>query len=272
VIRIGVLGDLHYPREGKLFYELLKVLKHNDFDFLFLCGDIVNYANMFYLEKLIKKIVSVGRVRIIGVMGNHDFWLSKNLWRKGFTSLDLIPMYSRVLGIHGGSLLWDSIYETEEFVVVGVPGWYDFSFAPHSLNFTRDDYLKGWFFGFQWNDMLYVKFDFPPEKFVEMNIVKLKQQLDHAVRLHKRIFVLLHFVPIKDFLRYSGDRDDVWNAYAGSQRLGEVILEYGSRISKVFFGHFTYKKLRAKKILRGGIEFISVDVSHGMEAMEIIEI
>ena len=272
MIRIGVLGDLHYPRESQLFYELLRILKRYDFDFLFLCGDTVNYANMFYLEKLVKKIVDRGRVRIVGVMGNHDFWLPESLRRRGFTSLDIIPMYSRVLRIYGGFLLWDSIYETEEFVVVGVPGWYDFSFAPKNLNFTRDDYLRGWFFGFQWNDMLYTKFGFPPEKFVEINVERLRQQLDYATRLHKKIFVLLHFVPIRDFLRYSGDPEDVWNAYAGSQKLGEVILEYGDRISTVFFGHFTYKKLKAKKILRSGIEFINVDASQGIEAMEIIEV
>jgi len=120
--------------------------------------------------------------------------------------------------------------------------------------------------------MLYTKLSFPLEKFVEINVERLRQQLDYATRLYKKIFVLLHFVPIRDFLRYNGDREDVWNTYAGSQKLGEVILEYGDRISTVFFGHFTYRKLKAKKIRRGGIEFISVDASQGIEAMEIIEV
>ncbi len=78
------MGDLHYPRESQLFYEFLRILKRYDLDFLFLCGDIVNYANMFYLEKLVKKIVDGERVRIVGVMREPQFLAPRESPKKKF--------------------------------------------------------------------------------------------------------------------------------------------------------------------------------------------
>lgn len=264
-----VLGDLHYPREADLFYKFLGLLEKEKPDYIFFCGDIINYANLFYLDKLLRKILRIVKAKIIGVMGNHDFWRTREMIRTNIYSEDIISMYKKVFRKYGAHLLWDEPYIADSFAVAGVPGWYDFSFASPDLDITIQDYKRGWFFGFQWNDALFVKFRVSPEKFVEINLSMLKKQLDELSKIRKRTYVLLHFVPIQDFIAYRHDIEDVWNAYAGSPKFGDLIMRY-SFIKQVFFGHFNPKYLTSKVVIKNGVKFVNVDISHGLESIEII--
>ena len=106
-MRILVFGDIHYPREGELFGELLKLLSKEDFDYLAICGDIINFGNAEYLRKFLSIIHKRTRARVIAVMGNHDFWLSKTARKCGYTSWDLIKIYQRVFREFNDILLWD---------------------------------------------------------------------------------------------------------------------------------------------------------------------
>ncbi|MEX0569547.1 MAG: metallophosphoesterase [Candidatus Njordarchaeota archaeon] len=267
-MRILFLGDIHYPREAAILFDLLRLIENKKPDIIAICGDILNHADIFLLDKLLRKIHRRTKTRIIAVMGNHDFWIIR---RKTISSWDLIQSYEKAMKKHDDVLLWEEPFVEEGIAIVGVPGWYDFSFAPFSLGFTRIDFLRGTYGGFIWNDVRYAKFAEEPEEITKIHTQKLEKQISKIG--NNQIIVILHFIPMKDFLIYNGNPNhDFWNAYSGSELLGETILKHNQKIRYVFFGHHSYKKLKTKSIIREDITLYSVDISDGVDASMLLEI
>ena len=163
--------------------------------------------------------------------------------------------YRRIFEKYDAHLLWNEPYYGDSFTIVGVPGWYDFSFAPFELGFTREDFLKGYYGGYQWMDILYTDFRMSPEEVTLRNADMLKRQLERA---KNPVIVLLHFVPLRDFLLYTGNpENDFWNAYGGSKIFGEIILGSNKNIKYVFFGHVDYKRLKTIE-LKLGVSYLEM--------------
>jgi len=134
ILKILACGDIHYPREEALFFNFLRFIEKEKPDLIILCGDILNYANIHNLDKFLRKIHRRAKTRIVAVMGNHDFWIIRKN-RKTGESWGLIAAYSKALCKYGDILLWDKPYIHDDFIIVGIPGWYDFSYAPFELGF-----------------------------------------------------------------------------------------------------------------------------------------
>lgn len=269
-----VAGDIHYPRESYLFAQMLDLIKKTDFDYILLCGDILNYGNIQLLRNFLKKIHKYYKSKIIAVMGNHDFWLSKNAKRSGYTSWDLIDRYNRIFRSFGDYLLWKHEYIDRSIGFAGVPGWYDYSFAPWHLGITRKMLDSGFYNGMFWNDFQYTKFNAKVEEILEPNLINLRKQFE-SLRNHKikKVIVLLHFVPLEDFIiKDSSKKELFWNAYIGSRKLGDLILEYKDIVRYVFFGHVDVRFLTKKATIKEGVHFINVDVSNNFEECYILEI
>jgi len=272
-MRILVFGDIHYPREGELLNELLKLLAKEDFDYLAICGDIINFGNAEYLRKFLSIIHKRTEAKIIAVMGNHDFWLSKTAKKRGYTSWDLIKIYQQVFREFNDVLLWDKEYVVNKIGFVGVPGWYDYSFAAWHLRINRRVLDQGYYMGYQWNDAIYTRFDMRVEEILERNLIKLEKQLNNVRDIRaKRVIVLLHFVPLREFIVIRNNMEDFWNAYLGSYKLGELIRKYKEYVNYVFFGHTDPRFLSAREKVIDGIRFINVDISDGLENIFILEI
>jgi len=272
-MRILVFGDIHYPREGKLFGELLKLLTKEDFDYLAICGDIINFGNAEYLRKFLSIIHKRTQAKIIAVMGNHDFWLSKTAKKRGYTSWDLIKIYQRVFREFNDILLWDREYLVNDVGFVGVPGWYDYSFAAWHLGINRKILDQGYYGGYQWNDFVYTRFNMRVEEILERNLIKLEKQLNRIRNNNiRKVIVLLHFVPLREFIMIRNNPEDFWNAYLGSYKLGELIRKYKERVKYVFFGHVDPRSLSAREKVIDGIHFINVDISDGLENIFILNI
>jgi len=272
-MRVLVFGDIHYPREGELLYKLLKLLTKEDFDYLAICGDIINVGNSEYLRKFLTIIHEKTKAKIIAVMGNHDFWLSKTAKKRGYTSWDLIEIYQRVFRAFDDILLWDREYLVNKIGFVGVPGWYDYSFAAWHLRINRRVLDQGFYMGYQWNDFVYTRFNMRVEEILERHLVKLERQLNR-IKNHrlKSVIVLLHFVPLREFIVIRNNMEDFWNAYLGSHKIGDLIREYKAYVKYVFFGHVDPRFLSAREITIDGIRFINVDISHGLENIYVLEI
>lgn len=271
-MRILIFGDIHYPREGELLGKLLHLLDKEDFDFLAICGDIINFGNAEYLRKFLFILHKRTQARIIAVMGNHDFWLSKKAMKSGYVSWDLIKIYQRVFREFDDVLLWDREYFIDGIGFAGVPGWYDYSFATWHLRMNRSVLDQGYYMGFQWNDFVYTRFNMRVEEILEINLIKLEKQLSRLRdRKAKKVIVLLHFVPLKEFIVIRNNMEDFWNAYLGSHKLGDLIRKYKDCVKYVFFGHVDPRFLSAREKVIDGIRFINVDISHQLENIFILE-
>ena len=272
-MRLIALGDLHYPREGKLFYQFLNVIEKEDLDLILLCGDILNYGNAQYLRDFLSKVHRRTSAKILAVMGNHDFWLSKSMIKKGLTSWHLIEIYDKILREYNDILLWDKEFVIDDIGFAGVPGWYDYSFAPWSFRMNRWVLDSGYYMGYQWNDFIYTKFNMKVEDILKIHLKKLRAQLNRLKMAEvKRVIVLLHFVPLREFVLTRNSPEDFWNAYLGSEKLGLEILKYGDIVRYVFFGHTDRRNLARDIVEKNGIFFINVDVSHNLEHMFVLNI
>ncbi|MCD6513682.1 MAG: metallophosphoesterase [Candidatus Odinarchaeota archaeon] len=264
-MRILVLGDLHYPREGKLLVRLLNEIKKNNYDYIFICGDLVNYGNKNLLTKLLSLIHKNSSAKVVAVMGNHDFWLSNKEFKQRKSSWDNISKYKHVFREFKDILLWDTPYIIGDWGIAGVPGWYDFSFVNHSLKVPMKFYLEGILpHSFEvWNDPRMTNFGESPEKITEKNVKMLHEQLSQLKRKGiKKVIVLLHFVPLKEFIKYTNElKFDFWNAFYGSTVLGDTILKFKDVVKRVYFGHISHKFLKAKVLTVENIHFEVVDIS-----------
>ena len=253
------------------FFNFLRFIEKEKPDLIILCGDILNYANIHNLDRFLRKIHRRAKTRIVAVMGNHDFWIIRKN-RKTGESWGLIAAYSKALSKYGDILLWDKPYIHDDFIIVGIPGWYDFSYAPFELGFRWEDFMRGSLGGEYWNDFRYVSFEKDPEEVTRIHLEKLREQLN-KISPNRTTMVILHFIPLRNFLVYNGDPyHDYWNAYSGSSKLGDLVLSANVGISRVFFGHHSYKKLARKKLVVNNVVFESVDISKGIEAAVLMEI
>jgi len=271
-MKLLVVGDLHYPYEFR-FFQFKKLLERENPDLILICGDILNYFSLIHLDVFLNEIHKVSAAQLIAVMGNHDFWRVRKDDLATGTSWSNIYQYHRLLQEHGDILLWKNPYILDELGIVGVPGWFDFSFAPWSLGFTREDFERGVYNNSIWNDMLYTSFLMSSEEVTKLHITLLNRQLLDVTREDlNTVIVLLHFVPLKEFVPVQEkDKNELfWNAYYGSQQLGETILAYKDIISYVFFGHLSPRYLTQKKIIKEGIPFESVDITENINDSAIL--
>ncbi len=269
-MKIIVLGDLHYPREGKLFHQFLDLIKKENIDLILLCGDILNYGNVQYLRVFLSKIHKRTEAKIIAVMGNHDFWLSKNMIRRGLNSWNLIDVYRGVFKEYGDFPLWDKELIVDDIGFAGVPGWYDYSFADWKFRMNRYILDSGYYMGYQWNDFIFTRFNMKVEDILEIHLKNLRNQLDRLRKSNvEKVVVLLHFVPLREFIKIRNIKEDFWNAYLGSEKLGSEILKYSDIVRYVFFGHTDKRNLSRKALRVNWIYFINVDVSHNLSNMFI---
>ncbi len=269
-MKLLIIGDIHYPREPGIFIKLLNLIEETSPDILAICGDIINFANKHWLRKFFRKIHRRKKnLKVVAVMGNHDFWLSKSAMRRGMTSWDLVDVYSETFEEFGDFLLWDSPF-MEEVEIVGVPGWYDYSFAPWHLGFKKKDFDRGVIDNWIWNDVVYTKFNMSNEEVLKENLKHLEKQLTLAHS--NKVIVLLHFVPLRDFVRFTNDRfKDFWTAYYGSDKLAVPIIQ-SNKVKYVFFGHISIKHLLSKRVFKNGILFESVDISDDISNHVILDI
>jgi len=116
--RTGWISDVHLGTRGSQVAELLGFLKNNDFETLYLVGDIIDIwalrRGIFWPQEhndVIQKILRKGRngTPIIYIVGNHDEFLSKFLGSYGSVTIKINDVHvtssgQRILVMHGHEL------------------------------------------------------------------------------------------------------------------------------------------------------------------------
>lgn len=271
--RILLASDLHYPTDGSLAWTLAEVLRHVDADALVLGGDFVDYGNENNIDKLLTIIRRTYKGPILAVWGNHEHYLSQIRIRKGWTSLDQLERLRQALTRYGASTLdTDGPMNVNGISLVGVVGWYDYSFGPPQ--YLEEDYDRCNPFGYSietlrhcakdpqylgcppswWNDCLYVKLPMHHKDYARLNAEKLENQLRTA---EPPVIVVLHHVPRKDLIKYTGNpQEDFDYAYAGSPTLKEVINHHSDKVAVITYGHLHNESVN-RVVMTDGIPYIN---------------
>ncbi|MGC8597135.1 MAG: metallophosphoesterase family protein [Thermocladium sp.] len=244
-MKILLLSDIHWPSDA----AVKALSKARNFDMLILAGDFMDCglsvacyeASFDSFFRLIKKVS--GKKEIIAVLGNHEHYLSRNELRRGITSLEKIASYRKYFGEHDSVLLdFEGPYCINGFCIAGNVGWYDYSFAV-GYDFKYYDQCNPYGCSVEslwqcerqycncpdyFRDCLYVRLGMSNGEYLSYNVNSLRKQLS---KVNQPTILVLHHAPRKDIIKDDG----FYSAYDGSNKLDEVVREFGSRY--VVYGH-----------------------------------
>ena len=235
-MNIGLISDLHTDASGAnktIVSYIIDAIKKAKLDVFVLAGDITPKLSEFYeiLGEFAKADLACQK---LFVPGNHDVWVNKTA---NMTSEQKCRIISEVCEDHGFHSLIDAPYIIEKIAFCGTIGWYDYTFASDSYDFSTKQYTKKQLMGRVWSDKHYVNWMDSDENIAHRFENDLKQQIDSVRDKVQRIIVVTHHVPFQECIRYRGELPwDFFRAYMGSKGLGEICLQE-PLVSHVLFGH-----------------------------------
>ena len=259
-MRLLVTSDLHYnhARSRPLADEVIgRINAERDADALLVIGDTA-VADGDALERCLGLFTFDGP-RLF-VAGNHELWTAGE---------DSYHLYTHELPRRVAAMGWRWL-EGEPFVlgnvaVVGNLSWYDYSFAQPQLGIPRRFYEHKVSPGAaahrphfahllerrddippaalevvaRWNDGKFVKLGRSDEQFLDERLTQLERDLDR-VRGATTVVAAVHHLPFRELL--PPPRSAQWDfakAYLGSERIGELLLQYPN-VRRVLCGHSHY--------------------------------
>lgn len=197
-IRFAAVGDLHCRKEsGGSLRELFKQAAEAA-DALLLCGDLTDYGLPEEAHILAEEL-SVAKVPIVAVLGNHDFESGKE------------DEVRRILGDAGVRVLDGEACEIHGVGIAGVKGFAG-GYGRGALGPWGENTIKQFV-----NEALH-------------EALKLESALA-KLRTSERI-ALLHYSPIQDTVQ--GEPVEIF-PFLGTSRLEDPLLRYP--VSVVFHGH-----------------------------------
>lgn len=223
--RLGIMSDLHVDinKLGQFELELLNDLLHEKkITHLHLAGDTANQVAI--LLDTLSFIESKG-ISVTFNFGNHELpSIKKTIEMENYPD-------SRFLN-HSYKEL------NNQLVLLGVNGWYDYSFALEK-DYDKIVAAKKLY----WYDRIIERPLNDPDMLVSI-LKELKYSLDALKNAGKQVIVATHFVPKQEFVRYFDGEYERWNqinAFLGAKATGEL-LEIYDNIQQVVFGH-THRRI-----------------------------
>ena len=231
-MKLGILSDIHVDLEGsdpqKLLQGFVAAIEENQVDTMIIAGDVANdfEVTLDFLHQL----EETAKIRCLFVPGNHDIWNEKHPAKTAWDTY-------RGLEAFAGNLARGPVNLTDQWVVIGDLGWYDYSFG--SPDYTTDEYDRMQINDRLWQDKIKAVWGKSTIQMHQYFYNKLEKQLaDHP---HKQIILVTHVLPIIDFTVQPPDA--MWNylnAFLGSRQYGELALKYAVRYS--ISGHVHYRR------------------------------
>ena len=207
-MKIGILSDIHVDLENsdpeKLLQGLIEAIIENQVETMIIAGDV---ANDFEVTLgFLHRVEADAGVRCLFVPGNHDIWNEKHPAKNAWDTYRELENFS-------GNLTRGPVHLTDQWVVVGDLGWYDYSFG--SPEFSIEDFDRMQIDDRLWQDKVKAVWGRSTQEMHDYFYDKLKQQL--AGLRDKKIILVIHVLPIKEFTVQPPNR--MWsylNAFLGS--------------------------------------------------------
>ena len=231
-MKIGILSDIHVDLEGsdpqKLLQGVVEAIKEHQVETMIIAGDVANDFEVTL--RFLHKIEETAGVRCLFVPGNHDIWNEKHPAKTAWQTYRALEEFT-------GNLARGPVELTDQWVVIGDLGWYDYSFG--SPEYTTADYDRMEINGRLWQDKIKAVWGKSTTEMHHYFYRKLEKQL--ASYRHKHIVLVTHVLPIIEFTVQPPDK--MWNylnAFLGSRQYGELALKYSVRFS--ISGHVHYRR------------------------------
>lgn len=231
-MKIGILSDIHVDLEGsdpqKILQGFVGAIEENQVDVMIIAGDVANDYQVTL--RFLHQIEAAAGVRCLFVPGNHDIWNEKHPAKTAWDTYHGLEEFP-------GNLARGPARLTDQWVVIGDLGWYDYSFG--SPDFTIADFDRMKIKGRLWQDKIKAIWQRSTIEMHQYFYRKLEKQLE--ANKHRRIILVTHVLPILDFTVQPADT--MWNylnAFLGSRQYGELALKYAVAYS--ISGHVHYRR------------------------------
>ncbi|GHP12587.1 phosphoesterase [Lentilactobacillus fungorum] len=212
--------DINKINVNQVISQQARYMTDQKVDYYLIAGDLFNDFDKSrkYVRSLRERAVNTN---VLFIAGNHDMI-------RGVTYEQLET---------GG---WPG-YLNNQFVdipntnlrIIGINGWYDYSFATNVKRPESDFY--------HWKKTYWIDSQISqPMSDIERERVvlgELEKQLLEAQKLAKKVILMTHFVPNQQFIRYTDDFRfwNMANAMMGSIHFQQLIDKYA--VNSVIFGH-----------------------------------
>jgi len=249
-MKVSATSDIHHPKNASKLESAIAEM--TDSDVVVIAGDI-SYDVRTY-SRVLNKFRHLAATKVT-VLGNHDLYVGTD-----GDSLEKVALLADICRRNDFHLLDESPLIIGDVAFVGNIGWYDYQFAQkksdeevivlgkdkvYSTTINRMDdadfeakryRVRGT--TTTWQDRGYIHWDFSDKEFLELQLRKLKHNLEEVSPKVNKIVYVSHHIPIWQFVRVKAD-DPQWglfNAYQGSPRLGEVALA-NPKLAAIICGH-----------------------------------
>lgn len=235
---LGVISDLHIDnnarnlQKGETFEVLLaNLLIEREVDTLLMAGDVSN--NYLKTQAFIEEVEDRSGVEILFVPGNHDFWQKEPTEGQAWDIYDFFQKQSQ-------SLIAKPRHLSDEWAIVGNPGWYDYEYADLE-KYDLDELAKRRLRFGDWNDKHYVNFG-ESDRTVSR---KMKEQLEQDLKSvgDKKIILMTHVATHSQFVVPTPHRlYSYMNAFLGAKSYEELYKNKGYDIQYNIMGHVHFQQ------------------------------
>lgn len=254
-MKIGFISDLHFDhaiyylnRQGiaitldELIAYTLNEFATRELDYCIISGDISNRIES--TREIVGKLNS-GNTKVYYTLGNHDMWIHQSHVEKELFRIqeDDVCLLNKVVCLG------------DEFVLIGMFSWYDSSLETLGHDQSYYELRK-----ILWVDHQYVRWDNKTNEQIVYNQLSKTRKLLREVPEDKKIILVNHFVPHKNFIIHKQNNDD-WNfgsAFMGSELI-EQLAQSDDRIKYVTFGHTHY---HYDSVEKNGVHYLSYPLGY----------
>ncbi|WP_078551476.1 metallophosphoesterase [Bacillus alkalicellulosilyticus] len=242
-MKLGYISDLHIDinrLRGKvdIIESLIDVCTELRLDALCIGGDVTNHyeltlETLYFLEDNLQ-------FPVYFIPGNHD------LWNESTPEIDTWQIYQQ-LQKYRHNLANGPQALTDDWVLIGDVGWYDFSFR--SDKYSEEKLREMKFKGRTWRDKELTSWTEDPASIHRYFLEKIERQL--IENQSKNIVLCTHVVPNRHFIVPTPHRVwDYYNAFLGSEEYGVLAQKY--KVAYMLCGHVHFRK----KVIQDGTTFL----------------
>jgi putative phosphoesterase len=231
-MKIGILSDIHidleHSRPDKVLEGIVAAIKNSDISAMIIAGDVANDYEITL--RALDDIQQASGVRCLFVPGNHDIWNENHPDKTAWDIYDALKIFD-------GNLANGPAELSDDWVVIGDLGWYDYTFGDQRYSVAEFDRMK--INDRLWQDKIKAVWGTTTLEIHRHFHDKLEKQLDACKG--SNIILVTHVLPIMDFTVQPPD--SMWqylNAFLGSRQYGELALNYSVKYS--ISGHVHYRK------------------------------
>ena len=286
-MKVIITADLHYgisPYHDKKTLQFIRGLSSLlPVDALVICGDAAETVHLsgkdtgFNHRRLFAEIKKLPIEEIAFCAGSHDIWTSSPLdsWQIYSTLLKNIADESGVTYLDSDNLYLNNL------AIVGTMGHYDYSLATKGLTYrgmkvTATHYELKTPPGHSspvWNDANHVRWDYSDKEACQRICQSFEERYKEAILKCDNIIVATHTVPnveMNGHQEKNNERSNFLNAFSGTTRLEEIIMNYGEKTKKIkaFSGH---THLAVGPLIKEGVEFTNIGGDYGAPSYVLID-